>query len=228
MFRAAAFYQLSGSDGYSGGAQQASLGLDYGSFSADIVYSHVKDAVSASGLTAAQLANPAIPSGSLAATISDNTAYAMLAKYAFKQVTVFGGYEHVTYDNPSRPLTNGFTDEGGYQVTALLTNNNAYANERKLDVFWTGFKYAVTPEATVSAGYYHIFQNGFHGDGCITSAFSQCSGYENAVSLVLDYRLSKRWDVYIGSMYTGVSGGLASGFLNNSTIGTVSGARFSF
>jgi predicted porin len=228
LFRAAALYQFPGSDGYSGGTQQALLGLDYGSFSADIVYSRVKDAVTVSGLTAVQLANPAIPASSLAATISDNTAYAAMARYAFRQVTVLAGYEHITYANPSDPLSNGFTDEGGYQVIALLTNNTAYGNERKLDIFWTGLRYSVTPEATVSAGYYHIFQNSFRGDGCVTTAFAQCSGYENAVSLVLDYRLSKRWDVYLGSMYTGVSGGMASGFLHDSTIGTMSGVRFTF
>jgi predicted porin len=227
-FHAGALYQFPGSNGYSGGAQQGMLGFDYGSFSADIVYSRVQDAVSASALTAAQLAMPGIPADSLAATISDNSAYALMAKYTFHLVTLFAGYEHITYANPAHPLSNGFTDEGGYQVTAPLTNNNAYGNERKLDIFWTGVRYSIMPEATLSAGYYHIYQNSFHGDGCTTAAFSQCRGYENAASLVLDYRVTKRWDVYIGSMYTEVSGGLSNGFLHDSTIGTMSGVRFTF
>lgn len=227
-FHAGALYQFPGSDGYSGGAQQGMIGVEYGSFYADAIYSHVKDAVAASALTSAQLAMPGVPFNSLAATVSDNSAYALMAKYSFKLVTLFAGYEHITYANPAHPLSNGFTDEGGYQVTALLTSNNAYGNERKLDVLWAGLKYSITPEASLSAGYYHIYQNSYHGDGCATSAFAQCSGYENAVSLVLDYRLTKRWDIYLGSMYTGVSGGLSSGFLHDSNIGTMTGVRFTF
>jgi predicted porin len=228
MLHAGALHQFSGSDGYSGGADEGMLGLDYRRFSADLAYTHVKDAVAASALTAAQLANPAVPRDSLAATISDNTAFAAMAKYGFRPLTLFAGYEHITYANPARPLTQGFTDEGGYQVTALLTNNNAYAHERKLNVVWTGIHFAATARATLSAGYYHVSQNNYHGDACATAAFPQCSGHENALSLVSDYRFTRRWDAYLGSMYSAVSGGMASGFLHSSTVGTMGGLRFVF
>jgi predicted porin len=202
--------------------------MEYGPFSADAVYSHVNDAVSASALSAAQLANPLVPSDSLAATISDNTAFAALVRYALKPATLFAGYEHITYANPSHPLADGFTDEGGYQVTSLLATNNAYTIKRQLDIFWTGFRYPLMSDVDLSGGYYHITQNSYHGDGCSTSAFAQCSGHEDAVSMVIDYRFAKHWDAYLGSMYSGVADGMASGFLHNSNVGTMSGVRFTF
>jgi predicted porin len=227
-FRAAALYQFSDTDGYGRGAEQVSLGVDHGPLAVDVAYSHVGNAVAVSGLPAAQLANPVIPRDSLAATVSDNTAYGIFAKYAFSPVTVFGGYEHIIYANPSHPLTNGFRDDGGYLVTALLTNNNAYAYKRRVNLVWTGFRYPATAKFTVSGGYYHIKQNSYHGDGCSSAAFGSCSGHEDVVSLVLDYRFTKHWDVYFGSMYSGVAGGMSSGFLHDSTLGTMTGARFTF
>jgi len=55
-----------------------------------------------------------------------------------------------------------------------------------------------------------------------------CSGTENAVSLVADYRFAKRFDGYLGTFYTGVQDGLANGFLNKSTLTTTAGIRFKF
>lgn len=226
--RLAAFYQFRHSGGYSGGAEQGSLGFDHGGFSADVAYSRVRDAISASALSAAQVANPTVPRDSIAATVSDNSAVAVMAKYAVKPVIVFAGYEHIVFENPSHPLLNGFTDDGGYFVSPTATNNNAYPHKKKIDLIWTGVRYAVTPKLGLAGAYYHIAQNSYRGDGCASSAFAQCGGHENAVSLVVDYRFTRRWDVYAGSMYSAVSGGMASGFLNRSTVGTMGGLRFAF
>jgi predicted porin len=57
---------------------------------------------------------------------------------------------------------------------------------------------------------------------------AKCSGEENVVSLVADYRFAKRFDGYLGTMYTGVQDGLANGFLNKSTLTTTTGIRFKF
>jgi predicted porin len=45
---------------------------------------------------------------------------------------------------------------------------------------------------------------------------------------VLDYRLSKRFDVYAGTMYSGVKNGLANGYLNTTNVATTAGLRFKF
>ncbi len=47
--------------------------------------------------------------------------------------------------------------------------------------------------------------------------------------MVGDYRLSKRFDMYLGTFYTGVQDGLANGFdFNTSTVTTTAGIRFKF
>jgi predicted porin len=43
-----------------------------------------------------------------------------------------------------------------------------------------------------------------------------------------DYRLSKRFDVYGGVMYSKVAGGQASGYLHDSNISPMIGIRFRF
>jgi predicted porin len=48
------------------------------------------------------------------------------------------------------------------------------------------------------------------------------------MTLVFDYRLSKRFDVYAGSMYSGVQDGLANGYLFKTNIATTAGLRFKF
>jgi predicted porin len=58
---------------------------------------------------------------------------------------------------------------------------------------------------------------------------SKCSGNLNAVSGLIDYRFSKRFDAYFGSMWSGVQNGLANGYdLNRDTVTTTLGARFKF
>ena len=44
----------------------------------------------------------------------------------------------------------------------------------------------------------------------------------------LDYRFTKRLDVYAGSSWSKVSDGLASGFLHTSTTTVMTGFRFNF
>ena len=43
-----------------------------------------------------------------------------------------------------------------------------------------------------------------------------------------DYRLSKRFDVYGGAMYSQVLDGLASGYIHNNNIAPTVGMRFAF
>ena len=78
------------------------------------------------------------------------------------------------------------------------------------------------------AAYYHEQQNSFQGNGCSNNTFAACSGQLDAVSVVADYRFAKRFDVYAGAMFSKVSNGLASGFLNTSTIDPTVGLRFTF
>ena len=178
-----------------------------------------------SSLSAAQLAAGA-PHDSLAATISDNTAYTLAASYTWDAWKFSGGYEHIKYENPSLPITNPFSGLGGYYMSVI--NNNAFAHDKVLQVSWVGAKYSISKDWDITGAWYHYNQNSFKGNGCSDTSASSCSGTLNAYSLMTDYRLSKRFDVYAGAMWSKVNDGLASGFLHTSTVDPMVGARFKF
>ena len=81
----AALYKFNGSNGAANTAVQANVGGHFAGLSVDAYYSKVDSAITASSLSAAQVAQlPALgysPSNALAGTISDNTTYSLMALY---------------------------------------------------------------------------------------------------------------------------------------------------
>ena len=237
--RIGAMYKFSGYGGSAYSAQEYEVGCDYAHASIDAFYANIKDAVVIPGpLTGAQmnaLMTPGTPQygmssvTALSGIVSDNQTFGVMAMYDAGKPKAYFGYEHITFANPSHPLAPGFDDIGGY--TLAFTNNNFYPNHKELDIVWTGLKYSVTPKFDVTGAYYHYDQNNFASGalaGCSSTAAPQCSGQLNAISLVLDYRLSKRFDTYAGAQWSQVVGGLASGYLHNNTIDPAAGIRFTF
>lgn len=218
-------YKFNDASGGAGGtAVQANLGGRYAGLAVDTHYSRINDAVSLTSLSAAQVSQlPKLgysPSTALAATISDNTTYAVLAAYEVvpAAVKIYAGYEHIQFANPEKSIAVGATALGGY--TMAFVNNTAYANDKKLDVYWGGVRYTVTRKLDLTAAYYGYQQNAY-GTGsqarCSTAAHSVCSGSLRAYSLDVDYRLSRRFDAYAGVMYSSVSDGVANGYLYATT-----------
>jgi predicted porin len=112
-----------------------------------------------------------------------------------------------------------------------VTNNAAFANQKVLEVYWAGAKWGITPDLDMTAAYYGYSQNSYAtgaNAGCSTKANGACSGSETGLSLVLDYKLSKRFDTYLGTFYSGVENGLANGYLFSTNIATTAGVRFRF
>jgi len=246
-----ALYQFSGASGSTNTAIHATLGGEYAGLSIDGYYAKKYNAVSASSLSAAQVADiqaacttsitpPAAPqaqcysvSNSLAGTISDNTTWAAMGLYNFGTVKLFAAYEHDSFANPTNPYSPGQPIIGGYVLAVIVDNNKAFPNDRILQVFWGGVKWTVVPDLDLTVAYYGYKQNAYGTGagvaGCSTNAHSQCSGNENVASFMADYRLSKRFDVYIGTMWSQVQGGLASGFdFATSTVASTMGVRFKF
>jgi len=235
-------YRFNGSHGNAGTAFEAQLGADYAGASVDAFYINVKDAIGAASLSAAQVADLQVAplaglysvSNSLAGTISDNTTYSLMAMYNFGAPKIYGGYEHIQFANPSDPLGAGYVDEGGYVLAFVNVQAGAdstYAKDRDVQIYWAGGKYAFTERFEMTAAYYGYKQNSYAtgaNAGCSTTKASNCSGTQNLYSLMADLRLSKRFDVYAGAMYSQASGGLASGYLNTSTVDPTIGVRFKF
>jgi len=180
-------------------------------------YEQFKDAFSIGNTT-----NPAL--GTLPVTAADTKAFMLAAKYAITpQARVSGGYEREEFNNPSNPGTAavGTTPATGDQATTSLfgytisgVGVTSFATQKNVNVFWVGGGYDFTPAITVSAAGYHVTQNawtaGATGTENCGTVNTLCSGAASYYSLVGDYRLSKRTDVYLGVMLSHVSGGIAN------------------
>jgi predicted porin len=229
----AALYRFNGSNGSANTAVQADIGAEYAGASLDAYYSKINGAITASALTAAQVAAlPALgysSAKSLAATISDNTTYSVMGLYRFDPLKFFAGYMHIEYVNPHTPLSAGFNDIGNY-VLAFVTNN-AFNTAKTVQVYWTGVRYNVIANLELTAAYYGYRQNAYGTGtqaGCTTAAHSTCSGSLEAYSIDADYHFNPHFDAYLGAMYSGVHDGVASGYLYSTNINPTVGVRYKF
>jgi predicted porin len=228
-----ALYKFNGSNGSANTAFQANIGAESAHASADAYYSKVNSAITSTSLTAAQVTQlPALGysvANSLAATISDNTTWALMAWYRFDRLKFFAGYEHIKYANPQTPLSAGFINIGGYVLG--FVNNTSYDNSKMVQVYWTGVRYRVVPRLELTAAYYGVHQNAYGSGtqaGCSTAAYSVCSGSLEAFSFAADYRFNVHFDAYAGAMYSGVHDGMASGYLSTTNINPTVGVRYKF
>jgi predicted porin len=230
-FRMAALYQFGGySQGNgSNGAVEAQVGGDFGGFSFDAVVSKVKDAVSLSNYAMSTL--PAgVSLDNLKATLSNDTSALIMLRYKYRSLTFYGGFEVIRFQDPSDPYSQGFTTLGGYTVLPGAVKTTEYDINKILRVFWMGTKYAVLDDLDLAAAVYHYNQNNYNSVTCTNGGLSasSCAGTLDAASAMIDYRVTKRLDVYAGVMWSKVTGGLASGYLNFQNVGPTVGLRFQF
>jgi len=73
-----------------------------------------------------------------------------------------------------------------------------------------------------------IRQNSYNANGCSDTSSGSCSGLYHDGSLVADYKLSLRFDVYGGVNYSRAVDGMASGFLSDHNWASMLGIRFVF
>ena len=232
LLHVSGLYKFNGSNGAGRTAVQADVGGSFTGADVDAYYSKVRSSITASSLSAPQAATlPAAYtlSNTLAATVSDNTAYALMARYQLSSFKLLGGYEYIKYVNPATPLSAGFSDIGDYVLAYV--NNTAYNNPKILQVYWTGVRYSVIPQLELTAAYYGVHQSGYGSGnqaGCSTNAHSACSGNLETFSFDADYRFNAHFDVYAGAMYSGVHDGLAFSYINTTNINPTIGVRYKF
>jgi predicted porin len=255
QFRVAGLWQFGGygQNNAANGAWQAGVGGDIpnlagGVLSFDAIYSYVKDSVSTALLGGSTDANgnpipPFLPQV-LTATISDNRAVMLLARYTNGPLKLYAGFEQIRYSAPSDPQT-AFTNIAGDFVClgCQAFNNTNISNtsfgaagfaDRIFDVYWTGVKYAVTKEVDVIAAYYHYTQHSHFGtpaggvQPCSGKEHAQCAGTLNAISGVIDWKFAPKWDVYVGLMHSEFNGGLSNSFFVNNNLACTTGLRFRY
>ncbi|HXA36290.1 MAG TPA: porin [Steroidobacteraceae bacterium] len=259
-------YKFNQSTGSANTAYEVSFGGDFAGLSLDAYYAKINDAVALAALSSAQVATLSRPntdpeslcpsatvpptpgatciaasaSNALAATISDNTAIALMGLYNMGVLKFFGGYEHIKYANPDNPLKAGF-DVAAYRVAFVNKQSgvgSTYFYDKTLQVAWAGVRYTVIPELDLVGAWYGYKQNAFGTAAANAECSSSkphlsepgtCGGTENVISFDGIYRLSKRFDAFAGVMYSGVRDGLAGGFPYSTTdITTTVGVRFKF
>jgi predicted porin len=215
-------------------ASEVSVGAEYAGASLDVFYTKVKDAVSVSALSGAQVTGLGALGyaldNSLSGTISDNASFGAMGSYAFGPATFFGAYQHITYMNPSIALNPGFDDIGGY--TLAYVNNTAYKKaDKELGVYWAGVRYTVNHYLTAAIAYYGEKQYAYAtgaDSNCSSTISGACSGHLNTASVSLVYHFTKRFDSYAGAMWSNVSHGLANGYTQTTMIDPTIGLRYSF
>jgi predicted porin len=226
QFKLALLYSSGAPDsGIGGHSFGADVGLMSGGFAVDAVYEQENGAVNLrSSLDDATAGNP-VPMTGLAAYISDDTLFSVMAKYTADlgnqdKFTLYAGYAHIEKQHSDYTTPNS---QGGYPLDiGININNTADYNE-----FWIGGRYAMSSGLNVVAGFYYITQNswtiglgttGTDNIGC-SAAGLLCSGDFYEGSLVFDYVFNKHYDIYAGVNYSEVTDGLANGFMGT-TVGT--------
>jgi predicted porin len=220
--------------GMFGNAFGFNVGGTYKGFSLDGVYTKEHGAVNLQSAV-----NDTLGSTALAANISDNTAWSIMAKYTFDfgghsvspmytkagkapdapgdRLTFFAGYTHIDQANPNAPILSG-TTAGGYvlAVSGSTPDNNAFTTDKILQFYWAGAKYEMASGLSFTGAYYHVSQNSYEDDGagCPLGGAStnHCAGTFDQVSFLADYIVTKHLDVYAGITYGIVENGLASQF----------------
>jgi len=214
------------------------LGFTYMGLSVDAVYENAKGAVnlrSSFDDVLNPLINPisattggvAVATPGLAAYISDDTSYNIMAKYVFDlpgkdKLTLYAGYTHI--EKAHGDYVTGAESQGNYPLdVGININSAAYYNME-----WLGARYAMASGMNFSAGLYKVSQNswtigltptGTQGIGCADAGLL-CSGDFYEVSLVADYVINKHYDLYAGVNWSEVTDGLANGFDTTSSDGT--------
>jgi predicted porin len=100
-----------------------------------------------------------------------------------------------------------------------------------VNLYWGGVRYTVIPKLDLTAAYYGYHQNSYATGadaGCTTNIAGTCSGNFEAFSFNADYQFTRRFDAYLGAMYSGVMDGVSNGYIKTTNINPTIGVRFKF
>ena len=232
------------------------VGRDFRKLSIDVVAQHYNDAISVlNPLLGPQSptqsyqsttdsintniingANLIDPNNTVYGIVTDNYAVMGAVKYVWEQFKFYGGYEYIWQNNPHNPLGVGATDQGGYIMSGVEDNN--LDSEKRLQIWWTGVKYAYHSKTDFTLSWYEQRQNDFRVPStCGPGNFrSSCAGSLNEGSFYVDEHFTKRLDGFVGIAYSWVWGGMAIAiphgpgvpYLSDNNCAPTAGFRFAF
>ena len=168
----------------------------------------------------------------LKATLSNNTSGVIMLRYRYRAFTFYGGFEVIQFADPSDQYSQGFTTLGGYTVLPGAAKTTEYDINKILRVFWISAKYAVRDDLDVAGAIYHYNQNNYNSgtSPCTNGGLSasSCAGTLDAASAMIDYRVTKRLEMYAGVMWSRVRGAWRAGISNSKPLAPLSAFAFSF
>jgi general bacterial porin, GBP family len=190
---------MAGKFGY-GSTMGANLGYEANGFGIQATYYSARDAVHSGALVGANAVGSTLIGTNVGAlTLANDQDEMIAAKYSFGAATIKAGYEHFELKAPSDPAAPGAT-ESYYGYSGTLTNT---VNTSKNNVYFIGGDYKVTPQFDVAAGFY---------DTQTMQSTGVAGGNQLQYSVLADYRLSRRTDVYAGYMFSKYNGAAFLGY----------------
>jgi predicted porin len=229
--RVSVLYSNGGQDtGVIGKSYGLDVGVTFQGLSVDAVYENEKGAVNLRS-SFDNLATPAVDLAStgLAAYISNDRSYNLMAKYTFEfgdsgpkdKLTVYAGFSHI--EKAHSDYTYGSGQNNTPISIGIDVNSPAIYNMN-----WLGARYAMSSGWNFTGALYYITQNnwtiglgpsGEEGLGCVAAGLL-CAGTFREASVVADYIINKHYDVYGGVNWSEVTNGLANGFVGTTANGT--------
>ncbi|ALP66092.1 porin [Paraburkholderia caribensis] len=178
----------------------ANVGYEANGLGIQATYYSARDAVHSGALTGANaVGSPLVGTSVGTLTLNNDEDFMVAAKYSFGAATLKGGYERFELKAPSDPAVAG-TIVNYYGFSGTLTNNSTPS---KNNLYFIGGDYRITPHLDLAAGFYDTQTMQSHG---------VAGGNQLQYSLVADYRLSQRTDVYAGYMFSKFNGAAFDGF----------------
>jgi predicted porin len=200
-------------------------GWEQGPFGVQASYEMANDTTKLdnNGLTVGGVLTP-YPAGTVGVTWVDIRSWMLAAKWqATEAFSVKALYERMQIGAPSNPAVDlAQTAIFGYGIAHASVTAFTGFPDQVYNVYVLGGNYDFTGAWRGSLGYYHVTQNDFsNGSGTAGNA-SKKSGDDNYVSGMVEYKFSKRTNLYLAGMYNKKSGGIAAG-VNGTTIGASTG-----
>ena len=156
--------------------------------------------------------------GQVTSQFYDSTSWGVVGKYKITpEATVKAGYQTYHLATPSNPGVDA-TNTSYYGATVAGTPTTS-AVDQTVNVYFVGGDYFITPKLNLAAGYYNLQFGGNNGGASYT---------ENMASVLLDYNLSKRTDVYTGFLYNTYSGDAITSAMSTSNNIFMVGMRHKF
>jgi predicted porin len=193
-----AMYSPGGSGtGFFGPSYSFYLAVNYQGFAAEGTFTREGGAVNLQSAINDITGNP-----NLAANISDDTEWGIMAKYTFEfnryaaappiptkeakpahgdLLTFYAGYTNTKQQNPHTPILFGDA-AGNYPLLVgpnnfgtVVPDNNAFTTPKVLQFYWTGARYELPWGLSFTVAYYHVDQNQYVADGsaCVAGGASK-------------------------------------------------------